>query len=244
MFAGDLTEDGATDDFQTFDSLLSSLDVPFMAVPGNHDVPKSFDTHETPTLSSFEADFTPGALPFHERIGGVDVLGLNSAATPSESLADCHDGEISAAQLAWLDDILPETDDPIVVMHHNLSGLSSENVHSWRSSFPTRNADELADLLARHDVPLHVSGHLHVPSVTETNGVREIIAPSLCSFPQAYLLFEIDREGTAVRFVPTADPEETKEAYIHAKRDSARSDAVAEMTLDRLSALPLADESE
>ncbi|WP_049970539.1 hypothetical protein [Haladaptatus cibarius] len=75
----------------------------------------------------------------------------------------------------------------------------------------------------------------------ETNGVREIVAPSLCSFPQAYLLFEIDRTGTTVRLVPTANPEETREAYSHAKRDSARSDAVAEMTLDRLGALPLAN---
>lgn len=244
VFAGDLTEDGSAADFEAFDSLLSSLDVPFFAVPGNHDVPKSFDAHETPALSSFEADFTPGELPFHERIGGVDILGLNSAETPEGSLADCHDGEISAAQLAWLEEKLPKTDESIVVMHHNLPGLACEaSVHSWRSSFPTRNADELASLLARHDVPLHVSGHLHVPSVAETNGVREIVAPSLCSFPQAYLLFEIDRTGTTVRFVPTADPEETREAYNHAKRDSARSDAVAEMTLDRLGALPLANES-
>ncbi|WP_435153889.1 metallophosphoesterase family protein [Haladaptatus sp. DFWS20] len=243
VFAGDLTEDGATQDFETLDSILSTLEVPFFAVPGNHDVPKSFDAHETPALSSFESDFAHGGLPFHERIGGVDILGLNSAETPDGSLADSHDGEISADQLAWLDDNVPNIDTPIVVMHHNLSGLScEEGVHSWRSSFPTRNADELVDLLARHDVPLHVSGHLHVPSVTETNGIREIVVPSLCSFPQAYLLFEIGPAGTTVRFVPTADPEETKEAYVHAKRGSARSDAVAEMTLDRLSALPLADE--
>ncbi len=243
VFGGDLTEDGETNDFDALGSLLSTLDVPFVAVPGNHDVPKSFDAHETPSLSSFEDEFTPGELPFHERVGGVDVLGLNSAAMPDGSLADCHDGEISPDQLAWLDETLPTLETPMVVAHHNLPGLTSEvGVNSWRSSFPTRNADELADVLANHDVPLHVSGHLHVPSVAVANGVREVVAPSLCSFPQAYLLFEVGPAGTTIRFVPTADPEATREAYSHAKKDSARSDAVVEMTLDRLSALPLADE--
>ncbi|WP_049970540.1 metallophosphoesterase family protein [Haladaptatus cibarius] len=36
VFAGDLTEEGSVPDFEAFDSLLSSLNVPFIAVPGNH----------------------------------------------------------------------------------------------------------------------------------------------------------------------------------------------------------------
>ncbi|ODR79724.1 metallophosphoesterase [Haladaptatus sp. W1] len=243
VFAGDLTEDGSVADFETVRSLLSDLDAPHVAVPGNHDVPKSFDSHETPPLSSFESAFTPDGFPFHERVGGVDVIGLNSASTPDGTLSDCHDGRISADQLAWLDDTLPKTDAPIVVSHHNLPGLRDEtDAHSWRSSFPIRNATDVADVLSEHDVPLHVSGHLHVPAIAETRGVRELVAPSLCSFPQAYLLFEIGPLGTAVRFVPTADPAGTREAYMHAKKDSARSDALAEMTLDRLASLPLEDE--
>ncbi|WP_458187147.1 metallophosphoesterase family protein [Haladaptatus sp. NG-WS-4] len=243
VFAGDLTEDGATTDFETVGTLLADLDVPHFAVPGNHDVPKSFDEHETPTLASFESEFARGELPFHERVGGVDIVGLNSASAPDGSLADTHDGVVSDTQLAWLDETLPETDAPIVVMHHNLPGLAAESdVRSWRSSFPTRNADELADVLSRHDVPLHVSGHLHIPAVARTHDIREIVAPSLCSFPQAYLLMEVGPAGTTVRFVPTAGPEGTNEAYRHAKRDSARSTVVAEMALDRISSLPLADE--
>lgn len=243
VFAGDLTEDGSVADFETVRSLLSSLEVPFVAVPGNHDVPKSFDTHETPALASFESDFTPGGLPFHRRIGGVDIVGLNSASTPAGTLSDCHDGCISDDQLAWLEETLPKTDAPIVVSHHNLPGLGDKtDAHSWRSSFPIRNAGELAELLSRYDVPLHVSGHLHVPATAETMGVRELLAPSLCSFPQAYLLFDIDQSGTTVRFVPTAGPDGTREAYMHAKKDSARSSALAETTVARLGSLPLVDE--
>lgn len=243
VFTGDLTEDGSVADFETVRSILADLDVPFVAVPGNHDVPKSFDVHETPALSSFESNFTPDELPFHRQIGGVDVIGLNSASTPTGTLSDCHDGCISDDQLAWLEETLPKTDAPIVVSHHNLPGLAKEtDAHSWRSSFPMQNASDLAELLSRHDVPLHVSGHLHVPATAETMGVRELLAPSLCSFPQAYLLFDIDRHGTTVRFVPTAGPEGTSEAYMHAKKDSARSDALAEITAARLDSLPLVDE--
>lgn len=243
VFAGDLTEDGSLADFETVRSLLADLDAPHFSVPGNHDVPKSFDAHETPTLSSFESDFTPDELPFHHRVGGVDIVGLNSASTPTGALADCHDGCISSEQLAWLEDVLPELDAPVVVSHHNLPGLDDgSGTHSWRSSFPMRNATDLAELLSRHDVPLHVSGHLHVPAVAETMGVRELVVPSLCSFPQAYLLFDIDALGTTVRFVPTAGQTGTREAYTAAKKDSARSDALAEISLSRLESLPLADE--
>ncbi len=243
VFAGDLTEDGSVADFDTVRSLLSDLDVPFVAVPGNHDVPKSFDGHETPTLSSFESDFAPDGIPFHRRMGGVDIIGLNSASTPTGTLSDCHDGCISDDQLAWLEETLPNTDSPIVVSHHNLPGLAEKtDAHSWRSSFPMRNATELAELFSRYDVPLHISGHLHVPATAETMGVRELLAPSLCSFPQAYLLLDIDQHGTTVRFVPTAGREDTMEAYMHAKKDSARSSALAEITVDRLASLPLVDE--
>ncbi len=243
VFAGDLTEDGSVEDFETVQSLLAGLDVPFVAVPGNHDVPKSFDSHETSPLSDFVSNFAPDGLPFHRQVGGVDIIGLNSASTPTGALDDCHDGRISADQLAWLEETLPKTDAPIVVSHHNLPGLADEtDAHSWRSSFPMRNATELAELLSEHDVPLHVSGHLHVPAIAETMGVRELLAPSLCSFPQAYLLFDIDQHGTTVRFVPTAGTEETREAYMHAKKDSARSSALAEITIARLGSLPLTDE--
>lgn len=244
-FTGDLTDDGAVADFEAVDALLSDAAVPVFAVPGNHDVPKAFDEHDTPSLSTFEANYTPGALPFHERVGGVDLLGLNTATTPDGRLDDNHDGAVSADQLAWLDETLPETDAPVVLMHHNLPGLTDGgDTHSSKSSYPVRNDDELVGILERYDVPLAFSGHLHLPAVSAVAGVRQVVVPPLGSFPQAYLQFEVGPTGTTVRYVPVAGRDGVEEAYVHSKEDSTRSRTLADLSIDRLSTLPLMDERE
>ena len=258
--AGDLTEDGRRADFEWVRDELAALEVPLLAVPGNHDVPKTFDAHETPTIDEFEAHYAPDGFPTVVRMGGVDLIGLNSASAPDGSLAESHDGLISADQLDRLDDVLSAAENPIVVAHHNLPGLGGAD-DAWLPHDPVRNADALLDVLARHDVPLHVSGHIHVPTVARADDVPEskalvskperqgrsvdvagLVCPALCSFPQAYLLLDIDRAGTTVTYVPVASREETAEAYEHARTHSTRSEAVAEMVLGRLASLPLVDE--
>jgi len=69
-----------------------------------------------------------------------------------------------------------------------------------------------------------------------------VVAPALSSFPQAALLLEVGPDGTTVRYVPTAGPDAVEEAYLHAKADSERSGAVADLAAVQLSALPLVDE--
>lgn len=241
-FAGDLTRDGARADFEAVERLVADCPVPTFAVPGNHDVPKDFDDHDVPSLAEFEDAFTSGELPFHERVGGLDLIGLNSASSPDGSLADTHAGAISEGEVTWLDDALADAETPVVVSHHNLPGLLETEAFAWRSSFPVGNAGALVETLARHDVPLHVSGHLHVPAVAESSGVRELVCPSLCSFPQSYLLVTVDGTGTTVRLVPAADGAGVAESYVLALDDTSRSRAVAELVADQVRSLPLVEE--
>lgn len=244
VLTGDLTEDGARADFEWVAERLDRAEVPVVAVPGNHDVPKAFDEHETPPLSTFMERYAPGGYPFVTRLGGVDVVGLNSASAADGSLDDTHDGRVSDDQLEWLDARLPETTDPLVVTHHNLPGLAADGDgdDAWLPHGPVGNGDALVGVLARHDVPLHLSGHIHVPALTETKGVRGLVAPALSSFPQASLVIEVDEAGTTVRYVPVGSEAEAAEAYRYAQEHSARSKAVSELTARRLDALPLADE--
>lgn len=240
--AGDLTEDGRPQEFERVADLLADLDAPVVAVPGNHDVPKAFKDHDTPPISEFEERFTPGELPFKTRVGGVDVLGLNSAAAPDGRLDATHDGAISADQLSWLEETLPETDAAFVVSHHNLAGLDAcVGGDGYPPHPPVEAADELAAVLADHDA-LHFSGHVHLPAVTQCEGANGLICPALSSFPQAYALAEIGPTGTTVRMVPVADSEGVTEAYELARSGSERSADVCEMVEAQLADLPLVDE--
>jgi len=244
LLGGDLTKDGERADFERFDEVLAGLEPPFVAIPGNHDVPKAFDDHPVPGLDRFAERYTPGELPFVTRFGGVDLVCLDSETMPDGSLAETWEGRVSAAQLEWLRDTLPDVPNPVVCVHHNLSRLpevAAFEGYPWEW-YPILNAEELVEGLSAHDVPLVLSGHHHLPATSFTRGVREIVAPATCSFPQAYLLVDVDSEGTTVWLVPLADRDGIREAYTYARKGGATDRGILEMALTRLERFPLVSE--
>lgn len=153
------------------------------------------------------------------------------------------DSVVSDDQLDWLEETLPDTTDPIVVMHHNLLGLRDHiGDHGWEPHPPVENADALLEVLSRHDVPLHLSGHVHLLSLTRNEGVRGLIAPPLSSFPQAYLLLEIDETGTTVRCRTAVNEEAIEEAYDESQSHSVRSMVISRLNAEQLRSRPLLDE--
>lgn len=244
LFGGDLTKDGARADFERFDEVIDGLDPPFVAIPGNHDVPKTTDEHPVPDLDRFVRRYTPGELPFVTRFGGVDLVCLNSETMPDGSLADTWEGAVSDEQLAWLQETLPDVENPVVAVHHNLARLrevADFEGYPW-AWYPLLNADELVAVLAEHDIPLVLSGHHHLPATSYSRGVREVVAPATCSFPQAYLLVEVDSEGTRVWLVPLADRDGVRESYTYARKGGATDQGILAMALDRLERFPLVSE--
>jgi hypothetical protein len=90
-----------------------------------------------------------------------------------------------------------------------------------------RNHDSLREALtARGDV-LTLSGHIHLPLTTARDGVREVVAPSVCSFPPAGLLLEAGPRGTTVRLVPLAGTQGMAEAYVRANAGNAHGQGIA-----------------
>ncbi|RDZ37420.1 MULTISPECIES: metallophosphoesterase [unclassified Haloferax] len=245
VLPGDLTRDGRPEEYDVVDELLRDLPGPRVAVPGNHDVPKRWDDYDAPTPAEFAARYADGSLPFVRRVGGVDVVGLDSASGgPDLALTDTHEGAVPDAQLRWLDTVLADATTPIVVLHHNVFHPRRHTGQFPDADFyQLRNADELAAVLARHDVPLVLSGHIHWPATAVRAGVRELIAPATCSFPQSFVVVDVDRRGTTVRLVPLAGPKGMAEAYTLAASGAAHGQGIAaHADHGQLSALPLVDE--
>lgn len=247
---GDLTKDGAPWDIRRFDALLSDLDAPFLAVPGNHDVPKRADDHEVISVSDFVERYTPGRLPFHERVCDIDVIGMNSAAPRTVDLSDTHDGTIDDDQIEWLEERLRAVENPLVVMHHNLADIPAQ-IDAYREAIaremgvPSRMRDpqSLTRVLATGDVPLVLTGHHHTPMIGRNDSVIDLAAPAVCSFPQAYLILDIDQRGTTVRFVPIADLDTATEAHAGAEFSSKMEfRGMVAIGAIRLSQFPLVEE--
>jgi 3',5'-cyclic AMP phosphodiesterase CpdA len=242
LLPGDLTSDGRPREFTVVDDLLSALTVPWAAVPGNHDVPKAFDSHEGLSVERFAERLAPG-LPFEMSVGPLTVLGVNSASATDGELADSWGGRLSEAQLEWVAERVDDAETPIVCTHHNLGPLPENPGGKW-ANFPLQNAAAVRKRLADLDVPLVVTGHHHVPAVQRHGETTELLAPATCSYPQASLLLDVGPEGTTVRLVPLADSEGLREARRHARTGKALGQGVLEMAERRLARLPLTERPE
>jgi 3',5'-cyclic AMP phosphodiesterase CpdA len=214
LFNGDLTKDGEKRNFEKFDSTVESLEVPSVATPGNHDVPKSWDSHDTPPLSEFKRRYAPEGYPIVREVGdsGVKLVVLNSADTPDGSLSDTHAGHVSTRQLILLDILLHDLTNPVVALHHSLEPVVDSDKRKV-NNYSVKNSEKLLGILEKHDVPILVSGHHHIPSTVEYGSVRGVIAPATSTYPQSYLRLDIDESGTEVSLVPVADEYTQSKAY-------------------------------
>ncbi|MCU4743485.1 metallophosphoesterase family protein [Natronoglomus mannanivorans] len=251
-FVGDLVQRGTQAEYEAFDRVLADLEVPFYAVPGNHDL-LADGSRETLSLAEFEGRYTPGELPYHQRIGGVDLLALNSNRSTRDSLAETYTGRLEPETLEWLAERLETVSNPLVAVHHNLPATrrllwdSIEQLPVSGGSPDFETADELVGVLGARcggtgtaggtDGPLVLTGHLHFPAVTSTRGIREFTLPSLGPYPNAYTVLEIDEGGTTATMHSVSDREERLESVTHGLEHSR-----VLLAATQLAGLPLVDE--
>lgn len=230
LLAGDLTGDGRPSSFDAVDTALADLEDPWIAVPGNHDVPKAFDDHEPPP-ERFETRY--GDLPAIVEAGPVSVLALNTASATDGSLQATWGGRVGERNRTWLAEALPEIEIPIVLCHHNIGALPDAPGGKFRQ-FQLQDADAVRQRVTRQDVPLVVTGHHHVPAVLAHGPTTEVIAPAVCSYPQAMLTVDIEQNGTTVRLVPLTSRSEVTAARFAAVTGKPLAQGVATLVDRRL----------
>ncbi|ESS12184.1 MAG: putative phosphohydrolase [uncultured archaeon A07HR60] len=249
LSVGDLTKDGEPWNFDAVDGILEELDAPFYAIPGNHDVPKVSDRHETPSADAFANRYTPdGGYPFYHRVGDVDIVGLNTAGT-AEYLTDTHQGGIATTARPAAREAVENADDPVVLSHFNLPA-TFDRLRAHRDDVApdmaipptTRDGPAVRDLLASGDPGVVFTGHLHMPGTVLDGSVREVMVPTTCSYPQAYCTATIGPGGTTVRFHQVAATTGLRHAYATRSRSSTTSSELTAMAAERLARFPLVEE--
>ncbi len=247
---GDITKDGERWNFDRFDELIEDLSVPFYSVPGNHDVFKEGYDHDNLPTSEFAERYAPEgqSFPFHVEVGGVDLVGINSSGD-EDRLIDTHEGEVTAETVEWLDETLPELDTPVLLSHFNLPSMFEQMRDHRDQAEPDMfippellNPEPFVDVLNDHDVPLLLTGHLHMPSAVKEESVREIMVPTTCSFPQAYLVVEVGPDGTEITYVPCTDFEGMTRGFRERSTDSVTARGLTSMAAIRLAQFPLVEE--
>lgn len=204
LLPGDLTQHGEPDNHAWLRDRLAKLPFPAYVVPGNHDVPhlqptgQSIDWVEFPYYyRKFGYDNPEQHYYTCEVCRGVRLIGLNSNQFDDQGQ---QLGRLDDAQLVWLEQVLQQTKDQLVLvmLHHNVvEHLPNQSQHRLGRRYMLENASVLVEMLRKFGVHLVFTGHLHVQDIAFDQGVYDITTGSLVSYPHPYRIFDFrsDRYG-------------------------------------------------
>ncbi len=176
VHTGDLSVDGADHDGDLAFSaeLVRRLPMPVLCLPGNHDVghlPGTTQPVDAARLARWRDLVGPDR--WREDRGEWRLVGIDSLLCGSGSAEE-------ADQLAWLARCLGERDGRRVAMfsHQPLFVDDPDEGNTGYWGFPPAPRSAFRDLLARHEVALFASGHLHVASEGKLDGTVLVWAPA------------------------------------------------------------------
>ncbi len=167
VISGDIVDCGLEAEYAHARLLLKALELPFAAIPGNHDERQNF--RRAFSDQPFAQESGPANLRIE--VGGLELLLLDSS-VPGKDF-----GELDAATLQWLDRELAAAParPTLLFLHHppfltGISHMDRQNLH---------NAPQLAAVVVRHaQVRLIAAGHVHRAVTTLFAGVPASICPA------------------------------------------------------------------
>lgn len=165
VVTGDLANRGREAELRRARSLLDRLGAPWLAVPGNHDLPYTVPARFTAPGAVFEREIGPRAPRF--AAPGIVVQGLDSTRPwrhqggrlPAPALDAVRDAFASA----------PEGTLRVVALHHHLAGAP------WRAmrKVPLKHRDTVLDALREAGTDVVLGGHIHQATAV---GLTDIVA--------------------------------------------------------------------
>ena len=167
VISGDIANSALPEEYERASSLLGDLQMPFAAIPGNHD--RRIPMRRAMPDPSYGA--AESALNAMRSVGEIDVLLIDS------TVPGAAHGELDATTLAWLDSALAAsaTRPALLFLHHPPFNTGIVYTDAIR----LRNADALAALLKRHPRTLLVAaGHVHRAAQTVFAGISATICPA------------------------------------------------------------------
>lgn len=162
LLTGDLSEDGSAESYRLLQKLFRALQIPVLALPGNHD-----------DAGRLEAAF-PGSpidnIGVSEH-GAWQIVRLNSC------IPGRPEGRVGDSAIADLEHHLAANGDSpqLIALHHQPISVGNP----WIDRYPLLNPQPLLQTIDRHpNVKALVWGHIHQAFETTRNGVGMLGGPS------------------------------------------------------------------
>lgn len=175
VVSGDFTQRGNAPEFEAARAFLDTLDVPFFAVPGNHDIPlANVMKRFVNPYGLYKRYICTDVEPFLE-MDGLALAGLRTSRRARLGL-NWADGTISRDQLKDLEKRFAKSSPDavrIIVAHHPLMHPEEPMAKPMRR---VKRADLALATFARLGVRLVLSGHFHMSYVRRHDQGFEITA--------------------------------------------------------------------
>jgi Icc protein len=166
VISGDLVDVPSKEAYDHVVQLLSHLEIPFAAIPGNHD-------DRDLMRAAFPDGYAHASGPLHSlrAIHDIDIVLIDSV-TPG---SDC--GTLDANSLAWLEGTLASSParPAMLFLHHPpfVTGIGHMD------ALNLRNSSDLAEIVQRHRrARLVAAGHVHRAALTSFAGAAATICPA------------------------------------------------------------------
>ncbi len=168
VVSGDISNHGNIEDYQRTKSLLDTIEIPYLVMPGNHDsrdnLRELFGDRGYLPLSGEFLQYTVEKFPL--RLVMLDSL-----------VKGHHHGMICEERLEWLNHTLQEQPDrpTLVFMHHPPADLGLP----YQDSINCRNGSQLKEVIRSHPQVLGVAcGHTHRDSIANWANTVLFVTPS------------------------------------------------------------------
>ena len=156
--SGDLTHRGLRRQHERAGEFLRGLELPLVAIPGNHDIPYTFPKRFTRPWQEFERLWDTTEPVF--RSDTLVVAGLNSVRPWRH-----QSGAVRDHQLQHVREVFADTQDgayKVVTLHHHLLGAP------WRSrKRPVAKRNRVLAGLVEAGAELVLAGHIHQSTIAE-----------------------------------------------------------------------------
>ncbi len=168
LLSGDLVDHGRDEEYEMLSELLAALEVPLLAIPGNHDDREAF------RRAFAGRPWLPASGPIDYVVGDGGAVRIVAV---DVTLPGLHHGLVGVEKAAWLDSVLSsDPRRPTVVMMHQPpfdTGIPYLDLYSCREG------QRLADVVRRHpQVERIVCGHVHRFMQMRFGGTMLCTAPS------------------------------------------------------------------
>lgn len=204
LFGGDQVHAGPNDreSLVVFNEWTKHLDVPWYALLGNMEVspvPGASKLSKDDYLFAWRGrGVAPGRTSWaFDPVKGVRMIGFD-VTVPGKA----H-GEASPEGMKWLEGELRASRDRrlvIIATHHLLLPTTQLDRTPAGALWMVKNHAQVRDLLEGFpNVRMVISGHHHASKVETVNNITYVADPAVVSFPCAFRLFTVTREGIHLR---------------------------------------------